>query len=141
MEHHTLMTGVTTVFPQTWVGVAGRVSMRSRTLTGKGLVTVLALMLAVQPVLLAATTEPQLPDPGKAPLSRQQQDQLGLQAMAQVYKQMPVLPDSNPVTQYVQGLGRKLQTVIPPDRSWPYQFHVIPQKEINAFALPEWSRY
>ena len=130
------MTGVTTVFPQTWVGVAGRVSMRSRSLTGKGLVTVLALMLAVQPVLLAATTEPQLPDPGKAPLSRQQQDQLGLQAMAQVYKQMPVLPDSNPVTQYVQGLGRKLQTVIPPDRSWPYQFHVIPQKEINAFALP-----
>jgi predicted Zn-dependent protease len=124
------------VFPQTWVGLPRRVYMPSQTLTGKGLATVLALMIAVQPVLLAATTEPQLPDPGKAPLSRQEQEQLGLQAMAQVYKQMPVLPDSNPVTQYVQQLGRKLQSVIPPDRSWPYQFHVIPQKEINAFALP-----
>jgi beta-barrel assembly-enhancing protease len=97
---------------------------------------VLVLLLAAQPVLLAAPPEPQLPDPGKAPLSRQEQEQLGLKAMAEVYKQMPVLPDSNPVTHYVQALGRKLQTVIPPDRSWPYQFHVIPQKEINAFALP-----
>jgi len=26
--------------------------------------------------------------------------------------------------------------VIPQDVSWPYQFHVIQQKEINAFALP-----
>ncbi len=59
-----------------------------------------------------------------------------MQAMAEVYKQMPVLPDSSPITQYVQQLGRKLVTVIPKDESWPYQFHVIPQKEINAFALP-----
>jgi predicted Zn-dependent protease len=27
-------------------------------------------------------------------------------------------------------------SAIPPENSWPYQFHVIPQKEINAFALP-----
>jgi hypothetical protein len=49
---------------------------------------------------------------------------------------MPVLPDSNPVTQYVQQLGKKLATVIPPDKSWPYQFHVVQQSDINAFALP-----
>lgn len=61
---------------------------------------------------------------------------MGLQAMAEMYKQMPVLPDSSPVTQYVQQLGRKLVPVIPQDKSWPYQFHVIPQKDINAFALP-----
>jgi predicted Zn-dependent protease len=92
-------------------------------------------MLAVQPLLWAAVTEPQLPDPGKT-LSRETQEKLGLQAVAEVYKQMPVLPDSSPETQYVQSLGGKLQAVIPADRSWPYQFHVIPQKEINAFALP-----
>ena len=49
---------------------------------------------------------------------------------------MPVLPDSSPVTQYVQRLGAKLVAQIPQQYSWPYQFHVIAQKEINAFALP-----
>jgi hypothetical protein len=79
---------------------------------------------------------PVLPDPGKVGMSREQQQQVGLQAAGEVYKQMPVLPDSNPVTQYVQQLGKKLETVIPPDKSWPYQFHVVQSADINAFALP-----
>jgi beta-barrel assembly-enhancing protease len=49
---------------------------------------------------------------------------------------MPVLPDSSPETQYIQRLGKKLASVIPADRTWPYQFHVIPASDINAFALP-----
>jgi hypothetical protein len=49
---------------------------------------------------------------------------------------MPVLPDSNPMTQYVQRLGKRLVAQIPQQYSWPYEFHVIAQKEINAFALP-----
>lgn len=69
-------------------------------------------------------------------MSRQQQQQLGLQAAAEVYKQMPVLPDSSPATQYVQHLGRKLEKVIPAQYSWPFQFHVVQQNDINAFALP-----
>ncbi|HZR67310.1 MAG TPA: M48 family metalloprotease [Terriglobales bacterium] len=36
----------------------------------------------------------------------------------------------------MQRLGAKLVKQIPADASWPYQFHVVPQKEINAFALP-----
>jgi|SRR5215472_9801473 len=79
---------------------------------------------------------PQLPDPGSPSGMTKQQEQVGLQAMAEVYKQMPVMPDSSSVTQYVQQLGKKLTPVIPEDKSWPYQFHVVPQKEINAFALP-----
>jgi beta-barrel assembly-enhancing protease len=79
---------------------------------------------------------PQLPDPGKTGMNREQQQQLGLQAMGEVYKQMPVLPDSSPETQYIQRLGKKLASVIPADRTWPYQFHVIPASDINAFALP-----
>ncbi|HEV2989053.1 MAG TPA: M48 family metallopeptidase, partial [Candidatus Angelobacter sp.] len=95
---------------------------------------VLAMVFAS--ALVAAAQQPQLPDPGAAPMSRQQQEQVGLQAMGEVYKQMPVLPDSHPLTQYVQRLGRKLVGVIPSENSWPYQFHVIQQKEINAFAIP-----
>jgi len=84
----------------------------------------------------AVTGGPQLPDPGRAPMSHKQQVEVGFQVAAQVYKQMPVLPDSNPITQYVQQLGQKLAATIPQQYSWPYQFHVIQQKEINAFALP-----
>ena len=69
-------------------------------------------------------------------MSRQQQIQLGFQAAAQVYQQMPVLPDSSPETQYIRKLGAKLAATIPAQYSWPFEFHVIPQKEINAFALP-----
>ena len=98
--------------------------------------TALALVLLAAPAWPVSPATPQLPDPGKARLSREDQTKLGLQAMAEVYKQMPVLPDSSPITQYVQRLGRKLQKQIPPELSWPYQFHVVQQKEVNAFALP-----
>src|SRR5947209_8654895 len=56
---------------------------------------------------------PQLPDPGNTGVTKAQQEQLGQQAVAEVYKQMPVLPDSSPETQYVQQLGRKLVSAIP----------------------------
>src|SRR5581483_8191135 len=84
----------------------------------------------------AVTQGPELPDPGRVGMTKEQQQQLGLKAMAEVYKQMPVLPDSSPVARYVQQLGKRLARQIPAQYSWPYQFHVIQQKEINAFALP-----
>ena len=98
-------------------------------------VVCLALSLvAVQ--VLAVATAPELPDPGNPRMSGDQQKQLGLQVVTEVYKQMPVLPDSSPETQYIQKLGQRLAATIPPDHTWPFQFHVIAQKEINAFALP-----
>jgi predicted Zn-dependent protease len=86
--------------------------------------------------LLWAAGPPELPDPGKPRMTRDEQKQLGLQVAGQVYTQMPVLPDSSPETQYIQALGKRLVNTIPTDRSWPFQFHVVAQKEINAFALP-----
>jgi predicted Zn-dependent protease len=96
----------------------------------------LALLIAVPAWPVGARLAPELPDPGHPGMSREKQEQLGLKTAAEVYKLMPVLPDSNPVTQYVQRLGSKLVAVIPRERSWPYQFHVIQQSDINAFALP-----
>jgi hypothetical protein len=93
-------------------------------------------LLMLTPLLLAQS-QPQLPDPGNVHgVTKEQQIQVGQQAVAEVYKQMPVLPDSDPLTRYVQQLGRRLEAQIPPDVSWPYQFHVVQQKEINAFAVP-----
>ncbi len=110
--------------------------MKKRPLSLRAVAILLAALIAAPELLMAAAPAPELPNPGNVGISRQDQEQLGLKAMAEVYKQMPVLPDSSPVTQYVQQLGRKLQQVIPQQYSWPYQFHVVQQKEINAFALP-----
>ncbi|MGC2741714.1 MAG: M48 family metallopeptidase [Candidatus Angelobacter sp.] len=115
--------------------------MQKRNFSIRMLALLLALVLT-QPFAFITQAQaeaagvPQLPDPGTTGMNRQQQQQLGLQAMGEVYKQMPVLPDSSPETQYVQRLGKKLAAVIPADRTWPYQFHVIPASDINAFALP-----
>ncbi|HTI37306.1 MAG TPA: M48 family metallopeptidase [Vicinamibacterales bacterium] len=84
----------------------------------------------------AQTSGPTFPNPGKTSMSKDDQRALGMQVAAQVFKQMPVLPDSSPETQYVRQIGQKLVATIPQEYSWPFEFHVIPQKEINAFALP-----
>jgi Peptidase family M48 len=100
------------------------------------MLTVFVAVSLVAAQCFAVTATPELPDPGHPSMSRDQQKALGLQVAAQVYQQMPVLPDSSPETQYIQALGKRLVNTIPPDRSWPFQFHVVAQKEINAFALP-----
>ncbi|HKQ88888.1 MAG TPA: M48 family metallopeptidase [Candidatus Acidoferrales bacterium] len=96
----------------------------------------LCFFLAVSTAVFAVAPAPELPDPGNPGMTRDQQKQLGLQAAAEVYKQMPVLPDSNSETKYIRSLGERLVATIPPEHSWPFEFHVIAQKEINAFALP-----
>ena len=73
--------------------------------------------------------------PCKNNMSPQQQIALGQKVVDQVYEQMPVLPDSSPVTRYVQDLGQKLATQVP-GYHWPYNFHVVNVADINAFALP-----
>jgi Zn-dependent protease with chaperone function len=96
----------------------------------------LCLWLAPVQSVLAQNGRPELPNPGTTSITRAQQEQLGLQAAAEVYKQMPVLPDDSPETQYIRQLGHKLVATIPAQYSWPFEFHVVAQKEINAFALP-----
>src|SRR5215470_1260970 len=92
------------------------------------------LWLAAQ--AYAQSPAPTFPNPGKTSMSRENQHALGLRAAAQVYRQMPVLPDNSPETQYIRQLGQKLVATIPAQYSWPFEFHVVAQKEINAFALP-----
>jgi Zn-dependent protease with chaperone function len=96
---------------------------------------VAGLLAASQPLI--ATAEPVWPSPAGIPgVTKQQQEHAGLKIMDELYQQMPVLPDSSSLAQYVRQLGHKLQMVIPHQHSWPYQFHVIPRKEVSAFALP-----
>ena len=107
-----------------------------RVLDCRWLLSLSVAVLLVASQMSAATAGPEFPDPGHPGMGRDQQRQLGLQAAAQVYQQMPVLPDNSPETQYIRQLGQKLVATIPAQYSWPFEFHVIPQNEINAFALP-----
>jgi len=94
----------------------------------------LALLLATE--AYAQTAGPTFPNPGKTSMSKDNQHALGMETAAQVFQQMPVLPDYSPESQYIRQLGKKLVATIPPEYSWPFEFHVIPDKQINAFALP-----
>ena len=51
---------------------------------------------------------PTFPNPGKTSMSKDNQHALGMEVAAQVYQQMPVLPDNSPESQYVRQLGQKL---------------------------------
>ena len=57
-----------------------------------------------------------------------------------IYQQMPVLPENDPITRYVQALGAKLVAHAPlvqgVQHQWPFNFHVVASADINAFALP-----
>jgi hypothetical protein len=75
------------------------------------------------------------PSPCKNAFTPDREIAEGKKAAAEVYKTMPVLPDSSPVTQYIRQLGAKLVQYAP-GYQWPYSFHVVNQADINAFALP-----
>src|SRR6266436_7331391 len=105
--------------------------MRLNPMVARGLALWLAMVLAT-PTMLEARVEP---SHGFDMFSAQEEVQAGQQAAAQVSKQLPILPDSDPITIYVQRLGRQLAAHDPGEK-WPYSFHVVNQKEINAFALP-----
>src|SRR5256885_2279164 len=101
----------------------------SQTVRGLSISLILALLL---PSVLRARVKP---SSGFDMFSAQEEVQAGQQAAGDAKKQLPLLPDSDPVTRYVQQLGKKLVSHAPGEK-WPYEFHVVNQKEINAFALP-----
>ena len=80
------------------------------------------------------------PETCRNSMSPQQEIAEGDKVVAEVYKQMPVLPDDNPVSEYVERIGERLVAVAPLtpglEQQWPFRFHVVASKEINAFALP-----
>lgn len=75
------------------------------------------------------------PSSGFDLFSQEEEVAAGKQAAAEIPKQLPLLPQSDPVSVYVNRLGQELASHAP-GQKWPYAFRVVNQKEINAFALP-----
>src|SRR5262249_33933801 len=106
--------------------------MKKRSWTVRAMALLLASLM-MSPQILEARYQPSTGSVGG--VTYQQEIQLGQEAVQQVYKQLPVLPDSSPIAQFVQRLGQDLASHAP-GYKWPFNFHVVNQKEINAFALP-----
>lgn len=100
-----------------------------------GPVVLPALLLAVlfAPARALATYEAQPCQKNRYSIEKELAE--GQKAKAAVYERVPVLPDATPVSQYVQRLGAKLAAQAP-GYKWPYEFHVVNEADINAFALP-----
>src|ERR1035441_3547306 len=105
--------------------------MRSSQLPMKVAALLLAIALAAPQTVEARFK----PSTSSDAFARDQEIQIGQQVAAETNKKLPLLPDSDPITKYVQQLGAKL-VVHAPGEKWPYTFHVINQKETNAFAIP-----
>ena len=98
--------------------------------------SIASIVLLAMPAVLAPEAEARYkPSSGMDFFSPQQEIQAGQQASADVRRKMRVLPDSDPISRYVQRLGGELASHAPGER-WPYNFHVVNDKAINAFALP-----
>lgn len=102
---------------------------------GKGMRQLVAmaavLSLAIAPMAWADRTPLK---PGWNMFSAQQDVEVGQQVSVDAERQLPMLKNSR-VDNYVNTLGRRL-AVKAPGEKYPYQFKVVNDAAINAFALP-----
>ena len=95
------------------------------------------LLLGMALAATVASAQTQIVPP-KNSYTPAQDVELGRQAAAQAEQQLPIMGDDL-VTSYVESIGRRLVSAIPPEFQHPefrYSFKVVNVREINAFALP-----
>jgi beta-barrel assembly-enhancing protease len=91
------------------------------------------LCLLIAPCLRAQRTQFK---PGWNVYSPQEDIQLGKQVAVDAQKQLPSCNDSK-VDAYLTELGKKLSAKLPAGGvQYPFEFHCVNDKAINAFALP-----
>src|SRR5262245_28613333 len=95
--------------------------------------TVLALLTVITLSAYAADNRTKL-KPGWNLFSTQQDIDMGGQVSREAERQLQILHDRQ-ATAYIDSLGRQLAAHAPGPR-YPYQFKIVNDKAINAFALP-----
>lgn len=91
----------------------------------------LAFTILLAPAVWAQRTKLK---PGWNMFSPQQDVELGKQVSRDAERQIPLLNDAQ-VDAYVNALGRRMAAKAPGEK-YPYQFKVVNDRGINAFALP-----
>jgi len=109
---------------------AGRVRPHTRGLQHK-VVLVAITVLVLAPLAWATRTQLK---PGWNMFSAQQDVEVGQQTSLDAQRQLPMLNNSR-ADNYLNNLGRNLAAHAPGEK-YPYQFKVVNDRSINAFALP-----
>jgi Zn-dependent protease with chaperone function len=97
------------------------------------ILTVLALLAFVAAAAYAADSRTKL-KPGWNLFSTQQDIEMGREVSREAESQLQILHDRQ-ATAYIDSLGRQLAAHAPGPK-YPYQFKIVNDKAINAFALP-----
>lgn len=87
------------------------------------------LLLAVDPAWARVTIKP-----GFNTFTPEQDIELGREAVTEVQKEYTVVTDQQ-LSEYINRLGQNLARFAPGFK-YPYQFRLIQDKDLNAFALP-----
>jgi len=85
-------------------------------------------------LLTACATNPVTKDQEFVLMSEEQELAMGKQMAAIVAQQMVLLPESDPLSQYVNSVGQRVAAVSDRPELF-YRFYVVDDKTINAFAL------
>ena len=96
-------------------------------------VTISGLILALVLTAYAADSRTKL-KPGWNLFSPQQDIQMGRESVKQAEMQLAILNDRQ-ATSYIDTLGKQLASHAPGEK-YPYQFKIVNDTAINAFALP-----
>ncbi len=94
-------------------------------------IAIITLFLLAAPYFLAERTSLR---PGFNVFSAQQDVEIGKEVSKDAERNLRILNDSQ-ISSYTNSLGRRLASRAPGEK-YPYQFKVVDDKQINAFALP-----
>src|ERR1041385_7046293 len=98
------------------------------------ILAVAGLLLTALTILYAADNRTKL-KPGFNLFSPQQDIEMGRQSAQQAERQLQIVNDRDPAT-YINTLGQQLAAHAPNNAKYPFQFKIVNDRAINAFALP-----
>lgn len=93
------------------------------------------LMLCTATLLFGCATNPVSKRSEFVLMSEKQELAIGQKMAAMVAKQLPLLPEKDPLVQYVKRVGQRVAKYADRPELF-YRFHVVDDGTINAFALP-----
>lgn len=93
------------------------------------------LLLFSNTLSVAQQNLPDMGEPADTVLSPLEEKRLGRQFMRQIRARLPLQSD-NQLNEYIQSLGNRLAAAAPNRTDTDYQFFILDEQSINAFAIP-----
>ncbi len=92
-------------------------------------------LLILIPLLASCAKNPATGDQDFVMMSEEEELKIGQQYFAEIKKNLPLLPEDDPLAQYVDRIGQKV-TATADRKDLFFRFYVVDDDTINAFAIP-----